>query len=251
MIDIEYSFSLRQEDWISEDLNQWAETVEQTVDLPTSLIKDVTSTRKNTVFLKCPAHTDFLKNTFVFKSPIDISLHIDVSDNVAKIWSNNLDQRIFEKLIDGRFLTKEESGNNQHPIIGIDFLNYFTADASTLLTVTPAYFHYNDFTNKTTIIPGEFDISKWSRPIECVFEVKQNIESIEIKKGDAICYFKFRSLSDIPIKMCKSDMPWRLIDHCAELRSQNPFRPLKCRYESLEENPFVSKEKKLGSNVNI
>lgn len=239
MINLDYSFSLRQEDWQNDQLNQWAESVEQAAELPNSLIKDINSTRKSTVFLKCPAHTDFIKNTFVFKSPIDMCLHIDIRDDIAKLWSSNLSQQIFEKLIDSRFLSKQESGINPYPIIGIDFLNYFKASISTLLTVSPAYFHYNDFTNKTTVIPGEFDIGKWSRPIECVFEVKKNIESIEIKKGDAICYFKFRSLSDEPIKIRKAAMPWRIIDHCADLRSHDPFKPLSCRYQSLKENPFV------------
>lgn len=243
MTTIDWAFSLRTEMWNHTGLDLWADQLEKSIPLPISLAKDVVASRKNVVFFRCPAHTDFLKNTFVFKSPIDISLNIAISDRIAKIWSNNLDQLVFDKLIDARFLTKEESGNNQHPIIGIDFLNYFTADSSTLLTVTPAYLHYNDFTNKTAIIPGEFDICKWARPVECVFEIKKNIESIEIKKGDAICYFKFRSLADEPIKLLKSIMPWRIIDHCAELRSQNPFKPLKYRYDSLEENPGLSKEK--------
>jgi hypothetical protein len=101
------------------------------------------------------------------------------------------------------------------------------------MSVTPAFLHYNDFTDKTSVIPGEFDISKWVRPVECVFEIKKQTESIKILKGDAQCYFKFRSDETTPIKITRSQMPWKTIDQCAKLRAADPLKPLKFRYDSV------------------
>jgi hypothetical protein len=232
MTEINYSFSLRQDNWENDDLNAWADYIEEQVDCPQLLTREVVENRKGVVFLKCPAHTDFLKNTYVFRSPFDIFLNIETTNDKLKIWSDNVSQPLFEKLIDVRFLNQSESGASPYPIVGIDFLNLFVADSSTLMSVMPAFLHYNDFTDKASIIPGEFDISKWVRPVECVFEIKKQTESIKILKDDALCYFKFRT--DESIKMVKSQMPWKTVDDCAKLRASAPFKPLKFRYESFK-----------------
>ena len=183
MITVEWAFSLRVEEWAEPDLAAWAETVEQCIELPTALSKDVIELRKNVVFLKCPAHTDFMKNTFVFKSPIDINIEIDVNAEYANVWCDNIEQPLFNKIIDLRFLNAKEVGSSPYPIIGIDFLNTFKCDQSLIMSITPAHLHYNEFTTKASLIPGSFDISKWTRPVECVFEVKNSHEKIQIKKA--------------------------------------------------------------------
>jgi hypothetical protein len=231
---VRYAFSLRNENWNNEDLDAWADYLESTVKCPSSVLKDISESRKNVVFLKCPAHTDFLKNTFVFKSPIDVSINVEADENFYRVWSDNLSQPLFEKIIDGRFLNNIESGQSPYPLLGIDFLNYFEADVPTILSVTPAFLHHNDFTKKTSIIPGEFDISKWFRSVECVFEIKKDCEKIDIKKGDAICYFKLKSENNEAIKLTESQISWNKINQCAELRNKDPFKPLKFRYESVE-----------------
>jgi hypothetical protein len=236
MTEIKYAFSLRQDNWDNDDLNSWADYLEEQVDCPQSLIKEVSENRKGVVFFKCPAHTDFLKNTYVFKSPFDIFLNIETVDNTVRIWSENIAQPLFEKFIDVRFLNQIEGGASSYPIVGIDFLNLFVADTTTLMSVTPAFLHYNDFTDKTSVIPGEFDISKWVRPVECVFEIKKQTESIKILKGDALCYFKFRTDDSNPIKITRSQMPWKTIDQCAKLRAAEPLKPLKFRYDSFKKN---------------
>lgn len=230
MVNVNWSFTVKAEEWSEESLNIWADSVETEVLALSALSRDVVDTRKNVVFLKCPAHTDFMKNTFVFKSPLDISLDIDVNDQFAKVWSRNLDQAIFNKIIDLRFLSLSEAGTSPYPIIGIDFLNAFTCSSPMLVSITPAYLHFNDFTTKTSVIPGTYDISRWTRPIECVFEVKSNCEQIEIKKGDALFYVKFEST--VPVKLVKANMPWNEIDLCAKLRAEEPFKPLRHRYAS-------------------
>jgi hypothetical protein len=118
--------------------------------------------------------------------------------------------------------------------VGIDWLTTFQTDESMLLQVFPAFMHRNDFTEKATVVPGEYDISKWTRPVECVFEVRSNIEKIVIKKGDAISYFKFHS--DEIVKLENQPTPWPDIHQCNEIRNRNVFRPLKERYQALVED---------------
>lgn len=194
--------------------------------------KDSIAKRKGAVFLKCPAHTDFMKNTFIFCAPFDITININIDEENGKfnIFCNSINQEIFDQIIDTRFLY--DRGTNPYPVIGIDWLTVFTADESIQMQITPAFMHYNDFTEKTTVIPGEFDISKWTRPVELVFEIKKHQETISIKKGDAISYIKF--LSEERIKLVPNKTPWEEIVKCNEIRSKNKNRPLSERYTELE-----------------
>mgnify|MGYP000859108664 CR=1 FL=1 len=128
---------------------------------PYSLLSaEALNERRGVTFIKCPAVTDFMKTTYVFKSPMDLTINIEVTDTVSKIYCDDISQEFFDNMFDMRFLEDGEKGISPYPLIGIDFLNTFTCNTSVLLQVFPAFMHYNDFTYKTTMIPGEYDISK-------------------------------------------------------------------------------------------
>lgn len=240
MITINWSFSLRSDNWNNAELSTWAESIENSIIELDSLSKDIVTSRKHVVFLRCPAHTDYMKNIFVFKSPIDLTLNVDINESTAKVWSENLTQEIFEKIIDLRFLNLKESGTSPYPILGIDFLNTFTCDDDLIISIFPAHMHYNDFTSKTSVVPGTYNVGKWTRPVECVFEIKNLKEKIEIKKGDALFYIKIDSKESI--KIIKVPTPWVKIDICAKLRAEDPFKPLSHRYNSLENYKKINNE---------
>lgn len=200
-----------------------------------SLVKEIATSRKGCIYLKCPAHTDFLRNTWVFCAPFDLTLEIeiDTATDMVRIHCENISQEIFEHIVDTRFLSKSKRTTNPYPLIGLDWLCVFTCEEPLMLQVFPAFMHRNDFTDKTTVIPGEYDIGRWTRPIESVFEIRSNRERIVIKKGDAISYMKFSS--DEQIKMIKSSVPWNEIAQCNDIRNANLFRPLSERYNKLAE----------------
>jgi hypothetical protein len=97
--------------------------------------------------------------------------------------------------------------------------------------------HHTEFSKSATVIPGEFDIGKWTRPVEIVFEVKSNQEKIVINKGDAVAYFKFNT--DQLIKLVPASTPWSEIKLCNSIRQENAFRPLKERYEELKDKKIT------------
>lgn len=200
-----------------------------------NLSKEVTNSRKGVTYLKCPAHTDFLKNTFVFCAPFDLTIEIDINEktNTVNVFCENISQDVFNSIIDTRFLFTNQRGKSPYPLIGIDWLPIFTAQTSMLMQLTPAFMHYNDFTQKTTVIPGEYDISKWTRPVELVFEIRNLKEKIVIKKGDVLSYVKFRT--EELVKLEKAETPWEEMNTCNNIRYNDQFRPLKERYKALEE----------------
>jgi hypothetical protein len=199
-----------------------------------NLSKHITSSRKNATYLKCPAHTDFLKNTFVFCAPFDLNINIDIDTktNSATVFCDNIDQEIYQSIIDTRFIPDAASKKTKLPVLGIDWLVVLQSTELCLVQLLPAFMHRNDFTEKTTVIPGEYDISKWTRPIETAFEIRNNQERIEIKQGDALAYIKFHSADTI--KLLESLTPWEEIITCNNIRTENKFRPLRERYQALE-----------------
>jgi hypothetical protein len=232
---VNWSF-ITSHDWFKDHAEEILPLMDADYHPYTSLIKDITKTRKGVVYLKCPANTDFLKNTFVFRAPFDLTIDIEVSDNDRdpnRIWCPNINQAVFDKLIDTRFLYNDARGIDPYPLIGLDWLNQFTCKESMMLQVMPAFLHRNEFTEKATMIPGEYDISKWTRPVELVFEVKSNRETIVIRKGDALAYFKFRC--DEAVKLEEQPTPWDEIYLCDQIKMKNRFRPLKERYAQLSE----------------
>jgi hypothetical protein len=140
-------------------------------------------------------------------------------------------QEVFESIIDTRFLHNEHRGASKYPLLGVDWLTVFITDRPIMMQVLPAFMHRNDFTEKTTIVPGEYDISRWTRPVETVFEIRSNKEKIVIKKGDAILYVKFSS--DDSIKLVESNTPWKEISTCNDITNTNRLKSLKERYASL------------------
>ena len=198
-----------------------------------SLVKDIVTSRKGCTYLKCPAHTDFLRNMWVFCAPFDLTLEIEVNpdSDMVRVHCENISQEIFESIIDTRFLHKTEQAKNPYPLLGIDWLYVFACEEPLMMQVFPAFMHKNEFTDKTTVIPGEYDVGRWTRPVETVFEIRSNREQIVITKGDAISYVKFSS--DDQIKMIKSAIPWDEIAQCNDIRNADLFRPLAERYNSL------------------
>jgi len=229
MFEVDWSLNVGQQ-WNNESL---INHLNPEIDLFTSLAKETSKTRKNETFRRCPAHTDFMKNTYVLRSPMDLNLEISIQDEGKKVYSENLNQEWFDLIVDTRFLEDGEKGQSDYPVLGLDFLCSFMVKESILLQVFPAFMHYNDFTSKTTVIPGEFDIFKWVRPVELVFECKNPVTKINIKKGDALSYFKFQT--DEVVKVNKSSIPWKEIAICDKLRADNPWKPLKERYNSYQE----------------
>jgi len=200
-----------------------------------NLSRHITSSRKGSTYLKCPAHTDFLKNTFVFCAPFDLNINVNVDTRTksAGVFCDNIDQEIYQNIVDTRFILDAASKKVKYPVLGIDWLTVLQSQEPCLLQVFPAFMHRNDFTEKTTLIPGEYDISKWTRPVETVFEVRSHNERIEIKRGDAIAYMKFNS--EDTVKLFKTVTPWEEIIRCNNICNTDKFRPLKERYAALEE----------------
>ena len=81
------------------------------------IFKDIATSRKGCTYLKCPAHTDFLRNTWIFCAPFDLTIEIEVDpeSDMVKIYCENISQEIFESIVDTRFLSKSSLISSVNP----------------------------------------------------------------------------------------------------------------------------------------
>lgn len=137
---------------------------------------------------QCPAIVDDIKNTYVIKSPIDITIRL------------NRDGLVIDDVnveIGKQFLGPPQGIFGIHQL-GFSYL-YFS-EKSLIGTQLPAYYDDNDFTRKTQAFSGSFDIGKWYRPAaKPTFKFLPDTKEVRIKKGDALSYFKLNTSEKVKL----------------------------------------------------
>lgn len=178
----------------------------------------------------CPAFKDAIKNTFIVKSPFTYTIDWDGN----KITSPMYDKRFFDDVIKPR---TRDSG----------FLSYkapkpvFIAEGNDLnITEGPAYFHNNDITNKSYMVPGSYNIGKHIlRPLELAMKFKTP-GTIKITEGDALYYIKFHTEEEIIFK--KFVMTPDITNLCSAILSTreytNNFKSIKWWYSLVARHNF-------------
>jgi hypothetical protein len=157
---------------------------------PEPLIKHLASSRiKTTEYLKCPAWQDHYKNTFVIKCPIDITISFDkFEDGKYYTKTDRLDQNFYNTYI----MDRGES-IDQNKVLSIIFSYMFYSKDSVILEQLNASMERTSLALNTRCIEGEFDISKWIRPVNFSFEVIDINKPLVFKRGDPLFYLKFRT----------------------------------------------------------
>lgn len=141
-----------------------------------------------TNFYPCPAFKQQIQNSFRLQFPFDYNLLFS-NGNIS---SNMHDQTFFNTVLNIRSMPDK--------LLSFNLFYLFIAEESLNIDVTGCYFSDNDFVNKTMIVPGQFDIAKWVRPIDCAFIVKNNVDKIDIKTGDDFLNVKFLTDEKVTLK---------------------------------------------------
>jgi hypothetical protein len=179
------------------------------------------SDNKDASFQKCPAYLNYYKNTFVVCSPIDIEIEINKDHNWANvIVPKDLPQIMFNP----RF---KEENNSLYPV--------FSLRVSKLLMTTK---HPNVYIEQSEplleweratdirIISGNFNISKWTRPLEAAFEQRNKNIVVKFKRGQPMYYVRFitQDPDDIVI-LNKTEITKELYDDALRCVSIKGFKP--------------------------
>tara|TARA_S200000501_G_C20867432_1_gene762613 strand:+ start:1486 stop:2208 length:723 start_codon:yes stop_codon:yes gene_type:complete len=178
---------------------------------PESVYKNL-YTNIDSSFKLCPAFTDFLKNWYILKSPLDINfLYKKVSDTDAKITYNEIisppyisfNERKRDWSPEHRPDERLKLEKNNNPLISFSFHQLFVTDEKDLHIeqVSPfLHMHELSYFKYLRTIPGAFNIHSWIRPLDFAYEIITDNAIIDIKKGDPLCYVRFNTHKKVKIE---------------------------------------------------
>lgn len=137
-------------------------------------------------FKKCPAYINHYKNTFVVCSPIDCEVDI----NKEKGWADIVEPKSLPKnLLNPRF---GDEGTSPYPIFSlrINRILATTTHKDVYVEQTEPVLEWDRATD-IRVVAGNFNISKWVRPLELAFEQKTKNVRVSIKRGQPLYYMRF------------------------------------------------------------
>lgn len=165
---------------------------------PEPLSKNIPPYIKNSQYIKCPAFTEIMKNTYVLKMPFDFGLKIDLT-------TNKMD-------CEASFLPLVKS--HVSPPVGTERIwqfytqSHFFADKPCIAQQSHPFLHSNTLTSQCNVLGGEFDIHKWYRPFNAAFtpSADKKVLVFDFKRGDVISYVRF--FTEEKIKMFEFSNTW-------------------------------------------
>ena len=182
-------------------------------------------------YRKCPAHQNQFKNTFVVCSPIDIEVNI----NKEETWCDIVDPKnIPKEVFNPRFGEEHES---PYPL--------FTFRMNRLLLTAPGakdiYVEQLDpilewdRDRNIRIIEGNFNISKWTRPLEASYEQRNKNMTVKFKRGQPMYYFRLSTNDpDDIIVLNRVEMTkemYKDCERCLQVKEFAPNKKLKFLYD--------------------
>jgi hypothetical protein len=160
---------------------------------PTPVLSKFLTNTEDSPTKTCPAIKKSLNNIFELKSIYDYSFTI-TEDSIV---SRDFDQAFYERFIKVRSF-EERLFSFVYRII------FFTEEDSLQITgnLMP-YMENNHITERCILVPGEYDIGKWFRPVEFAFFLKPQFDTFTINSGEVYQYVQFHTENKINLKQFK------------------------------------------------
>ena len=197
---------------------------------PINVLKEYSSNldMENKEHLKCPAFKDTLKNIFGVRSIFGFDLLFDSENQRVK---TSLKQEAFDDLI----LMRE--GNASFMSINM-FYTFFTEEDGLEMTQKGAFLEDTSFTRDTIVMQGKYDISKWYRPIELSFHLRNGVNGFKIEEGQILYYLDFDTKKKIKfIRYRNSTELYELQNLCMQSKDNKPKAcPMSWYYRLFKQN---------------
>lgn len=183
-------------------------------------------------YRKCPAHTNQFKNTYAMCSPIDFEVIINKEEKWCDVVEpKNLPPECFNP----RFGEERES---PYPIFGLRINRVLFSPVDSpkdiyVEQIEPVLDWDRD--RNIRVIEGNFNISRWTRPLECAFEQRSKNITVKFKRGQPMYYARFST--DDPedvIVLNRSEITKEMFDdsdRCVGLKHYAPANKLKDLYD--------------------
>lgn len=164
---------------------------------------------KKSVYWQCPAWNHKASRRFLIKSPVDITLTVDLENEVLN--SPNLTQWQFDNYCSPTFLNNWCSEEKVTIQLTIPRFMFWTEQKNIWVETRP-YFN-TVIKNNLTSLSAWYNLSSWTRPVGTAFDVIDPSKPVIIRRGDPlmeVCFYSKHLNSGILLK--KSYPPKKVID---------------------------------------
>lgn len=176
-------------------------------------------------FFKCPAVVDIINNVFVWKSPKNTSVNIDVLDGKiepGKRYENgdHLD-----------WYTGHPPTIEKNLLVMLDYHIIFFAEEEVDVMLTAPYFTNAPHLKDGAMVPGKVNIGAWFRPMNAEFNLWKNNTSISFEENEDIGYFTFLTDKKVILKEFRMTPELsRIAMSMVASITWMPYKPLRDRY---------------------
>lgn len=184
-------------------------------------------------FFQCPATSTLMKNTFVMRSPVEQKIRVsgtkaDVSVPKNREKSTHIKAEIFHQ----PSVVNQKLVYLNHPFI-------MFSEEDLVATLTAPFFERSNLSTYGMVVPGQFNIGKWFRPLNSEVNLWDGLSDIELSVGDALCYIQMQT--ERPVNMRRFQINKRLTDIALGLVHNKPLSKL----ARMSENYRVFEDSKL------
>jgi hypothetical protein len=139
-------------------------------------------------YQSCSALHTLAKNTFVILAPFDVTLFLDSNGVIS-------DGTTHPYWFEERISSIQNSFS-----VDFDMPFIFFSEKSVDVKITPAYMHNLSYANTGFVVPGQFDISNWFRPMPIIFQLWEGKKVLSFSKGEPLAYISFDTDKEINLK---------------------------------------------------
>lgn len=169
------------------------------------------------LYYRCRSAQEIFKNTFILPATEDIHVLLPNGKLVQSRDSVKFHTRlpVFE----------------DRPAIDYNPQWLFFSEDDISVQLIPPYFHKTKASEYATVLSGEFNISKWFRPVNATFSLWEGAKELKISAGDPLAYVTFLTENKVVLKeFKKTEKIDRIVLECVRLKERFPNLPLAENY---------------------
>ena len=146
-------------------------------------------------FMNCPAVSEKLKRTYVIKNVAETEIEVFINDDgypdIRYINTRNTNTPAY--------MPHAPTLRNQY-LVEYQMAFGLFAEESLEVSMTSPFFHKAEHLKYGAIVPGQFDIGRWYRPLMAEFNLWSDNSKLHVPEGDPLMYWEFHTDKEIVLK---------------------------------------------------
>lgn len=197
------------------------------------------SNKTRNTFLKCPAVTSVINNVFVWQSPKDTKVDLEIKDDQVRLnaleGADNAD--IFH------WTVEHQPTISYNLLVTLKYHIVFFAEEDVDVLFTAPYFSNAPHLQYGAVVPGKFNVGSWFRPYNAEMNLWEKNTHMEFKEGEPIAYFTF--LTDKKINLIRFNMSEKAHQFSRANATSGTWLP----YKTLQQRYQMFKNRKMRTAI--